>query len=690
MQARGGVFKAVDPKVASNLLDGVAAVLEVASKLSNIPVFGACAESLRAVYTVAKDFKDNKELVVRLASRCSLLVKAIADRMLAENRSLREPLRGHAIKFTEFLEEVAHFLETVKGKPKWYRVLNSSGTRKELEEYDNRLHTMVDDFQLAAVLNIDKWATENDADRNAAENTAQEALEQLLKNDTTVLAKLELTHAQGGQMMEILRTIQATLNIGSLTPTERDLLTKARKSISRVSKLDLDEDHWYIVESAIVREPSPFASGGFGEVYRGTWGGTRKVAVKCLVVKHPDEKLKALLRSEVERWSRLRHPNILQLFGANLQATPPFMVSPYMRNGNLLAYLTAYPHADRVELAFDIACAMEYLHGRGILHCDLKAVNVLVDDLGNALVADFGFATVATRVSILSKVARPGTRRWMAPELFARRPRLSEKSDVYAFAMTVYEMYTLQVPFCDVLEDAVVPIVEKGERPDLDEYEDLDGIPENERIAIVTMPEPIKDLVKRCWDSVTEGRPTFATIIADLKKAYPHLSGPQIPSRLPSASARADSGVVLSSSTSRYAWSLPGSFPDQDIEDGGTLSAQERANIERETEARVVAQLEARDRERGKAEFELRERARVEYEEKMQEAEAKRRKAEEDARQLKAMLAEQQRPQALVEERARRVRTPRQLTAQEKMLPNELQDVLLLLYNGPPQELDLS
>ncbi|KAJ3330673.1 hypothetical protein HDU93_000265, partial [Gonapodya sp. JEL0774] len=116
METRAGGFKKIDSTIAENLLDGASGVLEIVGKLTTIPVFGACAEALRAVHTAAKDFKENKELVVRLANRCALLVKAIADRMSREN-GLREPLKTHATKFTSFLTEVADFLEMVKGKP---------------------------------------------------------------------------------------------------------------------------------------------------------------------------------------------------------------------------------------------------------------------------------------------------------------------------------------------------------------------------------------------------------------------------------------------------------------------------------------------------------------------------------------------------------------------------------------------
>ncbi|KAJ3334603.1 hypothetical protein HDU93_007652, partial [Gonapodya sp. JEL0774] len=680
MQAHGGAFKGVDPHLAGNLLDGVAAVLGAVGTITNVPVFGACAQGLRAVYTVAKDFRENKELVVRLASRCALLVEAIAHRMDPGSTDLREPLRKHAVDFTKFLVEVAHFLETVKSKPKWYRILNSSVTRKEIEEFDLRLQTMVKDFQLAAVLNLDRWAAENNADRNIAENAAQDMLEQLQKNDATLLATLELGNAQ---IMEVLRTIQAAITTGDATPREQILLRKTRASLSRLSGEDLTEEDWHIPESDIVLEGDSFASGGFGEVFKATWSGTRTVALKRLLVRNPSQKLTDLLYNEVKRWSQLRHPNILQLFGANLIATQPFMVSPYMQHGHLLSYLQKYPHINRVHLVFDVASAMQYLHGKGILHRDLKAANVLVDNLGNALVTDFGFAAVTKQVSNLTGLARVGTKRWMAPELFATKPTLTEKLDVYAFAMTVYEMYTLQMPFAGVADDAVVTVMKSGERPDIETYEDLrdvEEIDDAELAATVPMPKPIQDLVRRCWDPQLGKRPTFATLISELKRAYPDLNNPSPPSRLLSIQGRShDSGVTLSPSQSQYALS-PSRTPSAKPSTERTMFAEaEHAIIEKATEARLRAQFEAEQSE-------LRERLAVL---EKQAEETRRLKVDEESRLLKAQEAEQKRQIPGPKQNARVVRTPRQLTADEKKLGKKVQDALLQLYNGNPTELDL-
>ncbi|KXS14000.1 hypothetical protein M427DRAFT_33431 [Gonapodya prolifera JEL478] len=108
MQAKAGPFKAVTPARVENLVKGVAGVLDVA----------ASSPPSRCLEHVPRHFKP---------------LKAIADRMQREN-GLREPLRTLALIFTEFLKEIAHYLETVKGKPKWACVLNSSRTQKELKE----------------------------------------------------------------------------------------------------------------------------------------------------------------------------------------------------------------------------------------------------------------------------------------------------------------------------------------------------------------------------------------------------------------------------------------------------------------------------------------------------------------------------------------------------------------------------
>lgn len=76
-------------------------------------------------------------------------------------------------------------------------------------------------------------------------------------------------------------------------------------------------------------------------------------------------------------WKTLQHPNVLELLGASSASSDPpwFFVSPYYRNGSLVTYLKGLPSLDGVDLLkmiHQIAKGMAYLHGRGILHGDLK------------------------------------------------------------------------------------------------------------------------------------------------------------------------------------------------------------------------------------------------------------------------------------------------------------------------------
>lgn len=85
---------------------------------------------------------------------------------------------------------------------------------------------------------------------------------------------------------------------------------------------------------------------------------------------------------QVSIWKTLQHPNVLELLGASSASSDPpwFFVSPYYRNGSLVTYLKGLPSLDGVDLLkmiHQIAKGMAYLHGRGILHGDLKVRSLL-------------------------------------------------------------------------------------------------------------------------------------------------------------------------------------------------------------------------------------------------------------------------------------------------------------------------
>lgn len=111
-------------------------------------------------------------------------------------------------------------------------------------------------------------------------------------------------------------------------------------------------------------------------------------------------------------WKTLQHPNVLELLGASSASSDPpwFFVSPYYRNGSLVTYLKGLPSLDGVDLLkmiHQIAKGMAYLHGRGILHGDLKAANVLVDDKGHCIISDFGQSEMKSEAYRISGMPLP-------------------------------------------------------------------------------------------------------------------------------------------------------------------------------------------------------------------------------------------------------------------------------------------
>ncbi|MGE0488750.1 MAG: WD40 repeat domain-containing serine/threonine protein kinase [Vulcanimicrobiota bacterium] len=186
--------------------------------------------------------------------------------------------------------------------------------------------------------------------------------------------------------------------------------------------------------------------GAFGQVYRGVQQSTgQPVAIKVLSGR--PEALTQWQR-EVERLSRVsEHPNIVTLLDARLDHEPPYLVTPLLS----ASLEERVPEADieQVVLWFwQIAQALQAVHGRGILHCDLKPSNILLGEEGQARVVDFGKA-----VELEGDAVRLGTFWYMPPEQ-AQLPSESVQApdvawDVYALGATIYRLLTGRPPRAD-------------------------------------------------------------------------------------------------------------------------------------------------------------------------------------------------------------------------------------------------
>ncbi|KAJ7029798.1 kinase-like domain-containing protein, partial [Mycena alexandri] len=263
-----------------------------------------------------------------------------------------------------------------------------------------------------------------------------------------------------------------------------------------------------IISGITGRSKDPVFGGNFGDIYRAEHEG-RLVAIKRLRFFEADNAEQSQTRKEFFRealiWKNLAHEYILPFLGVDSETFPGFlcMVSPWMTKGPIVSKRAGKPAMHTVpRLAYEIAKGLQYLHSQDIVHGDLRAANILMDDTSHVRLADFGL----TRFSHTENAStnRGGSTRWMAPELlhppscgldiFERTPA----SDIYSFGCVVLELYTKQPPFSEISAEAAVMLqVIAGERPK----------------CPVFMHEWARGLVSECWSHIPMNRPVIGAII---------------------------------------------------------------------------------------------------------------------------------------------------------------------------------
>jgi serine/threonine-protein kinase len=181
----------------------------------------------------------------------------------------------------------------------------------------------------------------------------------------------------------------------------------------------------------------------------------RRVVVKVL----PHEMAAAVsidrFRREISLAARLQHPHIVPLLTAGEVDGVPYFTMPYVDGESLRVRLARHgelPIAEGMRILREVASALAYAHGRGVVHRDIKPDNVLLSG-GSAMVTDFGVAKALSASSngehsgVTSLGVALGTPAYMAPEQASADPALDHRADIYAFGVLAYELISGQTPF---------------------------------------------------------------------------------------------------------------------------------------------------------------------------------------------------------------------------------------------------
>jgi tRNA A-37 threonylcarbamoyl transferase component Bud32 len=206
--------------------------------------------------------------------------------------------------------------------------------------------------------------------------------------------------------------------------------------------------------------------GGAGEVWQARDERLgRDVAIKILGPK-ADDAFRERFADEARRAAAVLHPNVVTVFDEGRDGADAFMVMEFVR-GRTLRDVVAdrgplRPH-EAARLVAQIAAALDAAHEAGVIHCDVKPANVIVDEQGTAKLTDFGIARAARGPREHELI---GTARYIAPERIEGKAP-TERSDVYSLGLVAYELLAGRPPNAEMETEDLLRVRLDGRAPSL-------------------------------------------------------------------------------------------------------------------------------------------------------------------------------------------------------------------------------
>ena len=192
-------------------------------------------------------------------------------------------------------------------------------------------------------------------------------------------------------------------------------------------------------------------SGAMASVYKAEESDGTIVALKLL------EESPLMSRNIIERFEReadatkslRKHPNIITVYETGHEGTVHYIAMECVENGKTLAGELEdgkLPEDEAIDIAIQLAKALDYAHSHGIVHRDIKPSNVMINEFGTPLLTDFGLVKPEGKERMTATGAILGTPVYMSPEQ-TRGEKIDMRSDLYSLGIVLYEMLTGAVPF---------------------------------------------------------------------------------------------------------------------------------------------------------------------------------------------------------------------------------------------------
>ena len=258
-------------------------------------------------------------------------------------------------------------------------------------------------------------------------------------------------------------------------------------------------------------------NGGMATVYKARCHVlNRNVAVKVLKEEFTtDAEFVKRFNIEAQAAASLSHPNIVSIYDVGNEGEIYYIVMELVQGKTLKEIITddgILPWKWTVNIAIQIASALEVAHRNNIVHRDIKPHNIIITENGTAKVTDFGIAKAVSNSTITSFGATIGSVHYFSPE-HARGGYTDAKSDLYSLGVVMYEMLTGKVPF-----DADTPVSVA--------LKHMQETPEEPKKLNSTIPESVNKIIIKAMQKDPNLRYSSATeMLVDLREAVKNPNG---------------------------------------------------------------------------------------------------------------------------------------------------------------------
>ncbi|KAF7352965.1 Mitochondrial distribution and morphology protein 10 [Mycena venus] len=384
---------------------------QITAQFAPVPALGPAAELICGIIQLCQNVTQNKNAAFQLRDRCHRLGLAVYDKYEKENEKGNDKAI-HNENITAATESVTQCLKEIYAKMNgWTQMNKVQGFlhQTEISKDIERCHFML----------------------------------------TDCLASFQ---AQGNDIQQIMSLMQQLMHNNLVTANQQ--------------------------HNGLSSNFSPISGTSAMDIYEGLYLGREKVAIKVVRAVSSNENSLRRFKRECEIWKNLwkidQGQHVLPFYGFCQEDGPfPYMVSPWQANGTALTYIKNQgDKIDYLKLVKGVARGLQVLHSMNpnpVVHGDMKASNIVIGVAGNPLIADFGLSRIVEDITGIPFSQSRGVSdsyRWFAPEVCIGQGVLSLSSDVYAFGMTVLEIFTHEQPYNNIKHTTEVVIRSaKGEHP---------------------------------------------------------------------------------------------------------------------------------------------------------------------------------------------------------------------------------